>query len=400
MPSKKMLDRNDLSDIILGAHFYACGGGGSLKNGEELLREIDKHFTTESEIQIQYIDLAEVNDTDQLPVMAAMGAPQKFLEKGYSKSPISAFNALEKLKSTKFSTLSPVETGPIAYGMSLLVAVAKKIPIINGDGGGRAFPCLQLSTFANPELNEKIVVAPCVLTSEKSIHEDGGVITIDCDSSIDVDAMTRGIISTSKSFDDRASLASFSMTGKQLKQTNALVPGMLIKSKKLGARIRECISDKLSCFSAIEELDGANCVMQGQLTNILTKTVNGFDWITQEYTSNVMNEKDSFHKFYVISQNENMILWSDDMDTPIALAPDLICCISSDASLMSNDEIIEAWNKDNKDLSLQEMAIFTLPAASQIDQPWFHDNFSKIFRQLGYFGSYHPPITKNKGDYK
>ncbi len=387
---KKTLNHADLNDILLGAHFYACGGGGALENGKELLKEIDKHFNSESEVQIQYVELAEVKDTDQLPVMAAMGAPQKFLEKGYSQSPISAFNTLEKLRKTQFATLSPVETGPIAYGMSLLVAAVKGIPIVNGDGGGRAFPCLQLSTFANINLESPIAVAPGILTSEKSMQEDGAVITIDCDSSTDVDAMTRGIISTSKSFDDRASLASFSMTGKQLKQPNALVPNMLIKSKNLGSHIRECISDNLSCFSAIEQLDGANCVMQGRLSNILTKTVNGFDWVSQEYTSNCSTEK-----FYVISQNENMILWSDDMDTPIALAPDLICCISSDASLMSNDEIIEAWNKNKLDTRLQEMAIFTLPAASQINQPWFHDNFSKIFKQFGYFGSYHPPITEN-----
>ena len=388
MLPRKTLDRDDLADIILGAHFYACGGGGALKNGEELLLEIDKHFKSKSEVQIQYIDLAEIHDTDRLPVMAAMGAPQKFLEKGYSHSPISAFNALEELNTSTFSTLSPVETGPIAYGMSLLVAAAKSIPIINGDGGGRAFPCLQLSTFANINLGNPIAVSPCVLTSEKAIHEDGGMITINCDSSIDVDAMTRGIISSSTSFDDRASLASFSMTGKQLKQPNALVPDMLIKSKKLGARIRECISGNLSCFGAIDELDGAHCVMQGKLNSIRTTTVDGFDWVTQEYISNC-----STKIFYVMSQNENMILWSNDMATPIALAPDLICCISSDAALMSNDEIVEAWNENSLDPSLQEMAIFTLPAPSQINQSWFHDNFAKIFKQLGYFGSYHSPMT-------
>lgn len=391
MSSRKVFDRDDLADIILGAHFYACGGGGALKNGRDLLNEVSK-VLDEKGTEIEYIDLVEVNDTDRLPVMAAMGAPQKFLEKGYSKSPITAFNALEELCNTQFSTLSPVETGPIAYGMSLLVAAAKGIPIINGDGGGRAFPCLQLSTFANIGLKEPIAVAPSVLTSEKSIDDDGGLITIECDSSIDVDAMTRGIISTSQSFDERASLASFNMTGKQLKQPNALVPDMLIKSKKLGARIRECRSDNLSCFSAIEQLDGANCVMQGQLSNILTMTVNGFDWVAQEYSSNC-----STKKFYVVSQNENMLLWSDDMSTPIALAPDLICCISSDASLMSNDEIINAWNESDPihpDPRLQEMAIFTLPAAEQINQPWFHDNFSIIFKKFGYFGNYHSPITE------
>ncbi|QMV13926.1 S-methyl thiohydantoin desulfurase domain-containing protein [Vibrio spartinae] len=383
----KTLNRTDLADVILGAHFYACGGGGAQKNGEELLKEIDKLFASTSDVQVQYIDIHEVQDTDQLPVLAAMGAPQKFLQKGYRSSPVTAFNDLEKTKNTTFSTLSPVETGPIAYGMSLLVAADRKIPIINGDGGGRAFPCLQLSTFANLALESPIAVSPCVLTSEKYLKEDGGVIAIGCKSSADVDAMTRGIISQSKSFDDRASLASFAMTGRQLKQTNAVVPGMLLKAKALGQHIRQCIEDQLSCFDVIETLDGAQCVMKGRLNNIITMTGNGFDWVAQEY-----QQDHSGKKYYVISQNENMILWADDLSMPVAMAPDLICCLSSDASLMSNDEIIDAWKADQDDPRLKEMAIFTVDAAPQINQPWFHEHFSEIFRRFGYFGNYHPPI--------
>ncbi|MDA0118868.1 DUF917 domain-containing protein [Vibrio sp. T11.5] len=386
----KSLNRLDLEDIIRGAHFYACGGGGAQENGEELLKEIDKLFASKSEVTVQYIDVNDVQDTDMLPVLAAMGAPQKFLQKGYRYSPVTAFHDLEKIQKVAFSTLSPVETGPIAYGMSLLVAAERQIPIINGDGGGRAFPCLQLSTFANLALESPISVSPCVLTSEKSLTEDGGVILIECESSSDVDAMTRGIISTSKSFDDRASLASFAMSGEQLKQNNAVVPGMLLKARALGRHIRECIQDQLSCFNAIEALDGAHCVMKGRLSNVITMTSNGFDWVAQEY-----QEEDSGNKYYVISQNENMILWVDDLSTPIAMAPDLICCLSSDASLMSNDEIIDAWKKDCADPRLKEMAIFTVDAAPQINQPWFHQHFSTIFKRFGFFGSYHPPLKNN-----
>ena len=248
---------------------------------------------------------------------------------------------------------SPVETGPIAYGMSLLVAASKNIPIINGDGGGRAFPCLQLSTFANDQLQECISVGPCALTSEKSLDEDGGAIIIDCKSSTDVDAMTRGIISMSKSFDHRASLASFVMTGKQLKQANAVVPNMFTRSLSLGQNISHCQRDQMSCFEVIDQLPGAVCRMQGKLTNIVSNTIGGFDWVVQEY-SNALAEK-----FYVISQNENLLLWTENKAEPIAMAPDLICCISSDATLMSNDEILNAWVENpNKALQKRQEPLF------------------------------------------
>jgi len=383
-----------MNDIILGAHFYACGGGGALENGLALLEEIKQYFDSDSEVHVQYINITEVNDNDQLPVLAAMGAPQQFLKKGYNRSPVSAFNTLQSLTTKTFSALSPVETGPIAYGMSLLAAAANNIPILNGDGGGRAFPCLQLSTFANVDLDEPISAAPCILTSEKSRQEDGGIITIDCQSSVDIDAITRGIISTSKSFDQRASLAAFAMTGQQLKQPNACVPDMLLQSKVLGQKIREYVSDNLSCFNAIETLNGSQCMMKGRLNNIYSATNNGFDWVTLEFIDEISNQT-----FYVIAQNENMILWSEKLSTPMAMAPDLICCISEDATLMSNDEILNAWNKDTQDDRLKNMAIFTLPAASQINQPWFHEQFSNIFKRFGYFGCYRPLQVMNDGDH-
>ncbi|KXF83237.1 DUF917 domain-containing protein [Enterovibrio coralii] len=388
---KKTLNLQDMQDAILGAHFYACGGGGALVNGEDLLRAVSSYFPDEQSVCIEYLDIQDVKDTDTLPVLAAMGSPQKFLEKGYSKSPITAFEQLEEATQTRFTTLSPVETGPVAYGMSLLVAAAKNIPIINGDGGGRAFPCLQLSTFANVDLDHPISVSPAMLTSEKSLSEDGGVIRIDCQSSTDVDAMTRGIISTSESFDHRASLASFPMTGRQLKQENAVVADMLMKSIELGRDIRQLVNDKLSCFSAIEKLAGSQLVMKGRLTNVETKTVGGFDWVTLEY-----KEEKTNRKFTAISKNENMLVWADDMTTPVAMAPDLICCISSDATLMSNDEVIDAWEDDPESETLKNMAIFVLPASKEIDQPWFHKNFIEILQKLGYHGSYHTPIPMAK----
>lgn len=387
MKANQVLDFSQLSDVILGAHFYACGGGGALENGMALLDEVAKLFGGKDKVQLPVIDIEDVADNAQLPVLAAMGAPQEFLAKGYSHSPVSAFQALESLLQTHFASVSPVETGPIAYGMSMLCAAANNIPMVNGDGGGRAFPCLQLSTFANPELAQPITVSPGVLTSEKKVSQGGGVITIECQSSVDVDAITRGIISTSQSFDQRASLASFAMTGAQLKQPNAFVPNMVTACHQLGRSIREAVSDKLDCFPVISGLPHEHCVMKGKLVDIESTTSNGFEWVTLKYQSHHNGKT-----YHVVAQNENMLLWVDDKTSPIAMAPDLICCISADATLMSNDEILSVWQQDPQDPRFNEMAIFTLSAAEPIQQPWFHQNFASIFQKFGYFGDYRAPL--------
>ena len=382
----KTLSYQDLVHIILGAHFYACGGGGALQNGMSLLEEIKTFFGSAESVKIGLSNIHDIDDKDHLSVLAAMGAPEEFLKKGYGKSPVKAFEDYQKLKGVTFATVSPVETGAIAYGMSLLTAAVFDIPIINGDGGGRAFPCLQLSTFANNELQTPIAASPCVLTSETSIADGGATVQILCESSADIDAMTRGIISYSTSFDQRASLASFAMTGQQLKQTNAVVPDMLTKSLVLGKKLSEHIRMGKSCFEVLDRLPGAQRVMLGKLVNINSQTQGGFDWVTLEYA-----DSDTGNTFYVISQNENMLLWSSQLSEPIAMGPDLICCVTSNASLMSNDEILGAWTANPNDARLQDMAIYTLPAAKQIQQPWFHTQFEQIFQKLNYFGSYHPP---------
>lgn len=382
----RVLNYTDLTYIILGAHFYACGGGGALENGTSLLNEIKTFFGSAEQVKVACRDIQEFKDSDQLAVLAAMGAPDEFLKKGYGKSPVKSFEEYQKIKQTTFSTVSPVETGAIAYGMSLLTAAVFDIPMINGDGGGRAFPCLQLSTFANDALEVPIAVSPCVLCSETTIAEGGASIQIECNSSADIDAMTRGIISYSSSFDQRASLASFAMNGAQLKQTNAVVPDMVTKCLELGRQLSECQAHNKPCFEVLNQLPGAQQVMYGELISINSQTQGGFDWVTLQYTA-----KDTGENFYVISQNENMLLWTDRLSEPVAMGPDLICCVTGNATLMSNDEILSAWQANPKDPRFQDMAIYTLPAAQQIQQPWFHEQFSTIFQKFNYFGRYHPP---------
>ncbi|CAG9000276.1 MAG: hypothetical protein CENE_02270 [Candidatus Celerinatantimonas neptuna] len=384
--SDDVFNYDDLVHLLLGAHFYACGGGGALANGQSLLDAIVKHSGCQEKVHITVTGVDALDDHCLLPVLAAIGAPALYLEKGYGQSPLSAFDALQKLKNVQFSCLSPIETGPIAIGMSLLVAAYFGIPVLNGDGGGRAFPCLQLSTFSNPELEYPIAVSPAVITSENELHDGGASVSIECSSGSDMDAMIRGIISHSESFDHRASLAAFVMTGRQAKQDNAVVSGTLTRSLQLGRSLAECTGAGKSCFQAIEQQSGAQCVMRGQLTNITLTTRDGFDWVTLEYC----DHRFPGTKYTVIAQNENMLLWSDSLSFPLAMAPDLICCLCSDATLMSNDEIYAAWHENPDDERFKNMAIFTLPGAPQIQKSWFHDHFARIFKRFGYYGCYHP----------
>jgi DUF917 family protein len=378
-------DFQDLDDIILGAHFYACGGGGALENGRQLVEETKKALQKRGLDYIEFLAPQDVPDNGWLPVLGAMGAPQQFLKYGYGKSPVSAFLTHERLlqvrlgnPSLTFCSMIAAESGTIAHGMALLVAATLGLPIVDGDGAGRAIPTLQMVTFANPDTKANIQLPPCVLTSETAVKEGGASLTLDCNDSASVDALARGIISAGAGFEDRASLSCFAMTGGQVKQPNAIVCNTLSKARDLGRSVRTS-TDPVKTVAA---LPTAKLVCQGEITKVESSTRGGFDWLD-------VHIKAGGDEYVVVAKNENMLVWSKQHDTPLVLSPDLICYIQPDGTVLSNSEI-EAHFQQNT--SSMPVALFSLRADKAIDAPWFHQQYAAVFESYGYYGPYHPPL--------
>jgi len=376
----------DLDDIILGAHFYACGGGGALKNGTDLIDQTKAVLKKRGVDFVEYYAPKDVPDDGWLPVLGAMGAPQKFLQDGYGKSPVSAFKEHQRLMQVRlgnpsfsFSSMAAAECGTIAHGMALLVAASQNLPIVDGDGAGRAVPSLPMLSFANPETKANIQLSPSVLTSETAVKEGGAILNLDCIDAATVDALARAIISAEAGFEERASLSCFAMTGGQMKQPGALVHNTLTNSRDLGRSIRTSNDPVQTILS----LPTAQLICEGEITSIGTSTHGGFDWLDIH-----IKDKQN-HEYVVIAKNENMLVWSKQKDTPIALGPDLICYIQPDGTVLSNSEIALHFETSKKSMPV---ALFSLRAPKAIDTPWMHQQFAEVFESNGYYGSYHPPL--------
>lgn len=381
----------DLDDIALGAHFYACGGGGTLANGQRLIANTKKTLLKRGVDHIPYLEADQIPDYGWFPVMSAIGSPQKLLHYDYGESPVNAFLGHEQLIKTRlgnpgftFSTLMPADTSSITHSMALLVAASLELPVINGDGSGRAVSSLPMLSFANPDAGFNPQISPCLLASESSIDAGGAKISLDCHNISAVDALTRSIICSEAGFLGRASLSCFAMKGVQAKQPAVFVRHTMTKARDLGQALR--LSD--TPLSVIEALPTAKMICQGYVNNVNAKTHEGFDWLE------VHIENDQQEEFVVVAKNENMLIWSNKSDSPLAMAPDLICYIQPDGTLLSNAEIQHHCQNSSMPLPI---CLYSLQADETMIQPWFHQQYAAIFKHCGYYGSYHPPEHSDAG---
>ncbi len=183
-----------------------------------------------------------------MAVVGGIGSPEAAKEFGFGYSARRAFELLEKVSnagvlSNAFSCTVSGETGAVSQFIAMLVAVQKNIPVIDGDGAGRAFPKLQMATFAsNPE---EIPISPVVLVNSKSVDEGGTEIVLYQNNPSFVDEISRAIIE-SKEFNDIASFACFTMNGEAMKKI--IVRNTFTQTRDVGKIIKESQGINTSIF--------------------------------------------------------------------------------------------------------------------------------------------------------
>lgn len=163
----KILSKQDLHDILLGAAIVGTGGGGSLTEG---LKLVDEAYDEGFEFK-----LAEI---DEIPDDALIGSPYTCGSIGdLTEEQKKAYDALPKIKEAKevqaikvleaylgkeFYGVIATELGGGNTAAALNVAARLGKPIIDADPAGRSVPCLQHSTLF---LNE-VSITPMGLANQ------------------------------------------------------------------------------------------------------------------------------------------------------------------------------------------------------------------------------------------
>lgn len=257
---------DNLEDFIRGTAILGTGGGGDPYIGRLML---EQELRKCGSIALIPSDAA----TDDLygVSLACMGAPTAFVEKlPNAAAMIASMRRAEKELDRSFNCIVPLEAGGINATIPLVVAARLGLPVIDGDGMGRAFPEFQMTTFNIYGAD----VNPFVMSDDF-----GNTVVLQTDSAIRTESYGRPVCVKMGGI---AQCASYPMTGAEIRRTS--VPRTVSLAVEIGAAVRaarlsgaQSVSDALiDYFKTAQPPRFSTELFDGKVADVERATTSGF----------------------------------------------------------------------------------------------------------------------------
>jgi len=309
------LDIQDIARIAKGATLLGAGGGGDPYISLLAARQI----FADGGSDVNVIAVDSLDDDALILTVAGFGAPTVEKEKLFDLAPLMhSLRTLEKYLGRTADALIAVEMGGGNALVPILAAAASGLPIVNGDGMGRAFPELQMTSYALGGVSP----SPFALADE---HLNS--IVCDAENAKKGEAFAR---SAAVEMGLYAFLTAYAMTGAQAR--DVVIRDTLTLAHKLGTTIENAKSSKSPVAALIEgiatEVAGTAVVhlIDGKITDLWRTTEKGFaiGWC------DLVSLSDSSLQARIEFQNEYLAFTVGGI--PKVLTPDLICLVDSETA--------------------------------------------------------------------
>jgi len=299
---------DDLEDIAIGGAILGTGGGGDPYIGKLMAQQaIKKHGP------VKLIDVEQLADNALVVPVCMMGAPTVMTEKlPQGDELMNAFRALEQLLGKKIDAVLCGEAGGVNSTTPFVVAAASGLPLVDGDGMGRAYPELQMETFGM----HGVSATPMVLCDDK-----GNSLVLNTVSNAWTERLARA---ATVEMGGSALLAFYSMSGAVAKK--AVVRGTLSLCAQLGETLRATKAAHGEPVEAIKDLLGAKEIFHGRVRDIERRTVGGFARGTAQFEG---VEEWKGHSFSLQFQNEFLMAERDGKI--LVTTPDLITVLDAES---------------------------------------------------------------------
>jgi hypothetical protein len=303
----RMIGIQEVDDIALGAAVLGTGGGGDPYIGKLMAQQAIRQYGP-----VELVSVDEVPDDEWSVSIAMMGAPTVMVEKmpGGDEC-VQAFNAVQSYLGKPIKYIYSIEAGGINSTIPITLAARLRMPLIDLDGMGRAFPEIQMVThnlFG-------ITATPFTMADEKG---NSAVLA-----TIDNRWMETFARSIAVNMGATAHIACYASSGAQQKE--AAVHGTMSLAETIGKAIREARAAHTNPIEAIQRVTNGFVIFHGKLTDVQRRTVAGFAR-GEALLEGIGADAGSTMKIQF--QNENLMAEKDG--TIIASVPDLITMVEED----------------------------------------------------------------------
>lgn len=307
MDTIRHVGADDLEDIATGGAVLGTGGGGDPYIGKLMAREaIRRHGP------VPLVDAGSLPDDALVVPVCMMGAPTVMTEKlPQGEELMRAFDQIQRVLGRRVDAVLCGEAGGVNSCVPFVVAASAGLPLVDGDGMGRAFPELQMVTFTL----HGVSATPMVLCDDK-----GNALVLDTVSNAWTERLARA---ATIEMGGSALLAFYPMSGAVAKR--AVVRGTLSLCARIGRTLREARAANADPVAALAAVLGADVAFVGRVVDVDRRTEGGFAR-GQARLAGLEDHKG--RTLRIDFQNEFLIAECDG--AVLATTPDLISALDAD----------------------------------------------------------------------
>jgi len=307
----RSLTREHLEPLAVGAGILGTGGGGTPYFNKVFAARLLEHGG-----EVPVVPVAELADDAVVASTGGVGAPTVGVERlKEGRELLRALRALEQYTGRQATHMISAEIGGGNSISPIIVAIQAGLPVVDGDGMGRAFPELQMDTFSiygvPPTPN-----AICDVRGHVAVYDH-----ID-----DAHDLERYVRTVTVQMGGGTGAAGPLMSGADIKR--AAVPGTLTFAVLLGEAVLDARKRHEHPVDAALAISGGTLLFNGKITDVDRRFVAGFarGRLTLDGTGD-----DAGRSFTVDFQNENLIA-TDETGEVLCSVPDLICIVDAETA--------------------------------------------------------------------
>ncbi|MDC1437005.1 DUF917 domain-containing protein [Gammaproteobacteria bacterium] len=297
----------DIDYISMGSTVLGTGGGGDPYVGKLLAKQAIKEHG-----EVTMISADELDDNAFVQPIAAFGSPMIMVEKLFAGDEfIKAFEMMESYQGKKIDAVMPAEAGGLNGVIPFAIAAEKKIPLVDADGMGRAFPRLEMGTFTL----HGIGASPITQADEKGNRNVYHTIdNVWGETLLGATVIQMG---------GNCAIAPFPMTGAQVKKASVL--GTVTYAQQLGSAILDAKKEKRNPLSSLIQAAKAIELFSGKISNISINTEGRWSKGVCEIVG-----LDAYKGSNMILDFQNEFLMAKVDDLTVAMTPDLIVLLDAE----------------------------------------------------------------------